>query len=105
MPFQFTPIPIKGFSIHPPLENKLCFGIDLRSVPVERKLDLSYLFKFYAAYPFKDKFFIPYFDKLAGNDVLKQQIKDGLTEAQIRASWKEDLDDFKVKRRKYLLYE
>lgn len=105
MPFQFTPIAIKGFSIHPPLENKLCFGIDLRSVKAERKLDLSYLLKFYQAYPDKEKFFIPYFDKLAGTAALKQQIKDGLTEEQIRESWKPGLDEFKVKREKYLLYK
>ena len=105
MPFQFTPVPIKGFSIHPPLENKLCYGIDLRTVPVERKLDLSYLLTFYQAYPDKEKFFIPYFDKLAGTEVLKQQIKEGLTETQIRESWKKDLDAFKVKREKYLLYK
>ncbi len=105
MPFQFTPVPLKGFSIHPPLENKLCYGIDLRAVPVERKLDLSYLLTFYEAYPDKEKFFIPYFDKLAGTDILKQQIKQGLTEKQIRASWKKDLDVFKAKRKKYLLYD
>ena len=105
MPFQFTPIAIKGFSIHPPLENKLCFGIDLRSVKAERKLDLSYLLKFYQAYPNKEKFFIPYFDKLAGTAALKQQIKAGLTEEQIRESWKAGLDDFKTKREKYLLYK
>ncbi len=105
MPFQFTPIPIKGFSIHPPLENKLCYGIDLRNVPVERKLDLSYLLTFYKAYPDKDKFFIPYFDKLAGTEVLKQQIKDGLTEKQIRESWQEGLKQFVAMREKYLLYK
>ncbi|NOT74249.1 MAG: DUF1343 domain-containing protein [Cyclobacteriaceae bacterium] len=105
MPFQFTPVPIKGFSLHPPQEGKLCYGIDLRAVRVDRKLDLSYLLKFYQAYPDKEKFFIPYFDKLAGTNTLKQQIKDGLTEAQIRESWKKGLEEFKVKREKYLLYQ
>jgi len=105
MPFQFTPIPLKGFSTDPPLKNQLCYGIDLRAVKVERKLDLSYLLKFYAAYPDKDKFFIPYFEKLAGTEELRQQIKDGLTEEQIRASWKAGLDEFKIKREKYLLYK
>ncbi len=105
MPFEFTPVPIKGFTVHPPQENKLCYGIDLRTVRVERKLDLSYLLKFYQLYPDKEKFFLPYFEKLAGTDVLRRQIKDGLTEEEIRDSWKGDLDAFKVKRAKYLLYE
>jgi uncharacterized protein YbbC (DUF1343 family) len=104
MSFQFTPVSIKGVSVHPPLENKLCYGIDLRTAVVERKLDLSYLFRFYEAFPDKDKFFIPYFDRLAGTPLLKQQIRDGLTEAQIRASWEPELGEYKVKRAKYLLY-
>jgi uncharacterized protein YbbC (DUF1343 family) len=71
---------------------------------VERKFDLGYLLKFYNLYPDKEKFFINSFDRLAGNSILKQQIKDGLTEAQIRETWKKDLDAYKEKRKKYLLY-
>lgn len=104
MPYQFTPVAIKGVANNPPHENKLCYGIDLRNVPVERKIDLSYLFTMYKAYPDKEKFFLPYFDILAGTTILKQQIKDGLTEGQIRESWKSDLEKYKVMREKYLLY-
>lgn len=104
MGYQFTPISIKGVSVKPPQENKLCFGMDLRNVLVERKIDLTYLFAMYKAYPEKEKFFLPYFDLLAGTPVLKQQIKDGLTEDQIRESWKPDLDKYKEMRKKYLLY-
>lgn len=105
MSFSFTPVPIKGFSIEPPLKNQLCFGMDLRSVTPARKVDLQYLLLFYQKYPDKEKFFTAYFDKLAGTPQLKQQIKDGLTEEQIRASWKPGLDAFKEKRKKYLLYQ
>ncbi len=104
MPFQFTPVPIKGMSLEPPLKNQLCYGIDLRDVPVARKVDLKYVLMFYNLYPDKEKFFTAYFDTLAGTTKLKQQIKDGLTEEQIRASWKPGLDAFKAKRAKYLLY-
>lgn len=104
MTFSFTPVPIKGVSIEPPLKDKLCYGMDLRSVTPARKVDLQYLLLFYQKYPDKEKFFIPYFDKLAGTTQLKQQIKDGLTEEQIRASWEPGLDAFKAKRRNYLLY-
>ncbi len=51
-----------------------------------------------------ENFFIPYFDKLAGNKELKEQIKKGMTEKQIRESWRKGLDEFKVKSVKYLLY-
>jgi len=104
MTFTFTPVPIKGVSIEPPLKDKLCYGMDLRSVIPARKVDLQYLLLFYQKYPDKEKFFTPYFDKLAGTTQLKQQIKDGLTEEQIRASWKPGLDKFKTMRSKYLLY-
>ena len=104
MNYQFTPVTIKGVAVNPPQENKLCYGIDLRNVPIERKIDLKYLFTMYKAYPEKEKFFLPYFDILAGTTVLKQQIKDGLTEDQIRESWKEDLEKYKEVRKKYLLY-
>ncbi|HEY9007268.1 MAG TPA: DUF1343 domain-containing protein [Ohtaekwangia sp.] len=104
MPFQFTPVSIPGMSVTPPLENKVCYGLDLRNVPVERRIDLKYLIQLYNAYPQKEKFFLPYFDILTGNTVLKQQIKDGLTEDEIRETWKADLDSYKLKREKYLLY-
>ena len=104
MPFQFTPVSIPGMSTSPPLENKLCFGLDLRNVPVARRIDLSYVIQLYKAYPDKEKFFIPYFDTLAGTTELKQQIKDGLTEEQIRETWKAGLEEYGKKREKYLLY-
>ena len=104
MPFQFTPVSMKGISNTPPHQDKLCYGIDLRNVKVERKLDLSYLIKFYNAYPDKEKFFIGSFNRLAGTTLLKQQIIDGLTEAQIRASWEPELSQYKEMKKKYLLY-
>lgn len=104
MSFEFTPVTIKGVAVKPPHENKRCYGIDLREVEVKRNIDLNYLITMYQAYPEKEKFFIPYFDILAGTLTLKQQIKDGLTEEQIRDSWKKGLEEFKAKREKYLMY-
>jgi uncharacterized protein YbbC (DUF1343 family) len=104
LPFQFTPVNIPGVAVKPPHENKLCYGLDLRQVSVPEKLDLHYLIDMYNLYPEKDKFFIGMFDKIAGNDIFKQQIKDGLTEDQIRATWKSGLDQYKKMREKYLLY-
>lgn len=50
-----------------------------------------HLIQLYIQFPDIEKFFIPYFDKLAGNKMLKEQIKKGMTESQIRASWKAQL--------------
>jgi uncharacterized protein YbbC (DUF1343 family) len=104
MPFQFTPKAIAGMSNTPPHENKVCYGIDLREVKVEPRINLQYLIDFYKAYPDKEKFFMGSFNRLAGTPVLQQQIKDGLTEQQIRESWVKGLEEYKVIRKKYLLY-
>ena len=102
--FQFIPISMKGISNTPPHQDKLCYGEDLRSVKAERKFDLSYLLKFYNLYPNKEKFFLAYFDNLAGTRTLKQQIIAGRSEAEIRASWEPELSKYKEMRKKYLLY-
>lgn len=37
--------------------------------------------------------------------MLKQQITEGKTEDEIRATWQKDIAKFKVIRKKYLLYK
>lgn len=103
-PFQFTPISIEGMAKKPPHENSVCFGIDLSKEKTGREISLKYFIQLYKRFPDKEKFFIPYFDKLAGTKLLKEQIKRGMTEKQIKATWKKDLDTYKVMRKKYLIY-
>lgn len=104
-PFSFTPVDIAGMAVDPPLEGKLCYGLDLRNVNVEKRVNLSYLINMYQAFPEKDDFFVEHFGRWAGSNALAQQIKKGMTEEQIRATWHEDLEQFKAMRKKYLLYE
>jgi len=104
MPFQFTPVTIPGMALNPPQENKLCYGLDLRNVSIPDKLDLHYLIDMYKAFPDKEKFFIPFFERLAGGTVLREQIQKGLTEDEIRTTWQADLDNYKAMRKQYLLY-
>ena len=107
--FSFKPISIAGMSKNPPLENQVCFGIDFRTVDQqtirkEKNLNLKLLLDIYQQYPDKANFFNAFFNKLAGNDILIQQIKDGKTESEIRATWKSGLADYLKKRKNYLLY-
>lgn len=107
--FSFVPKSIEGMSKNPPLENQVCYGIDFREINIDTlknttQLNIQLLIDLYKAYPEKGDFFTPFFNKLAGNDILMQQIKDGATEAQIRESWKTGLDDYQAMRKKYLLY-
>jgi uncharacterized protein YbbC (DUF1343 family) len=82
--------------------------LDLRGIdPTDAKFTLKYLLDFYRKSGFKEKFFsrAVFFDKLAGTDQLRKQIIAGKTEKQIRDSWKEELREYKIMRKKYLLYK
>ena len=81
----------------------------MRKAEVDKRIDLSYLINMYNAYPDKDNFFTNpfdknYIDKLAGTAKLKQQVRAGMSEDQIRETWKKDLETYQEMRRKYLLY-
>jgi hypothetical protein len=104
--FKFKPESIPGMSKNPPQENKECFGVDLRKEKTKEELSLKYLIKFYREFPTneKEKFFNNYFNTLAGNKILKEQIKKGMSESEIKATWQKDLKAYKEKRKKYLLY-
>jgi len=109
-PFSFKPVPINGMSEHPPHVNLECYGLDLRNYNTDifketGRINLSWLIEFYNAYPFKEKFFNKYFEKLAGTANLREQIIAGKTEKEIRDSWEPELSKYKEIRMKYLLYK
>jgi uncharacterized protein YbbC (DUF1343 family) len=102
--FSFTPVSKKGMAKNPLFENQVCYGIDLRNIDPP-PFTLSYLIDFYKKYPEKDKYFSQFFDKLAGNSQFKEQIKQGMSEKQIRETWKKGLEEYQTLRKKYLLYD
>lgn len=107
---SFTPKPNEGAK-YPPLENKLCYGIKYQAKKLENNFSLKPIIEFYQTMKDenlankKDSFFNSYFNTLAGNDKLQVQIKEGLTEKEIKATWQKDLENYKIMRKKYLLYE
>jgi uncharacterized protein YbbC (DUF1343 family) len=115
--FSFTPTGIKGMSETPLHMDLECYGLDLRQysankIRKEAKINLAWLIEMYNAYPYKEKFFdfkqskqMGNFDKLAGTYDLKQQIIAGKTEEEIRLSWEPGLSQYKIMRKKYLLYQ
>ena len=107
--FSFTPKPSFG-ATNPKHNGVTCYGLDLRNATAEGlvpkpEIDLDWIIEMYKAYPDKEKFFNGYFDTLAGSSTLREQIISGMSAADIRASWKEGLDRFRVTREKYLLYD
>lgn len=110
--FSFTPNPNEGAksSKH---YGKVCYGWNFGGTPEEvlkktnGRIQLKWLMDAYKIFPDKDSFFLKnnFIAKLAGNDMLAQQIKDGKSEDEIRKSWEPKLTEFKATRKKYLLYE
>ncbi|MCX6210474.1 MAG: DUF1343 domain-containing protein [Bacteroidetes bacterium] len=113
--FSFTPVSKIGAK-DPKYKNQKCFGWNVCHylAQVNDKLQLSYLMNAYKMFVNKEDFFtkpktdLPtdyFFNKLAGNNTLMQQIKNNLSEIEIRKSWQAKLNAFKKIRKKYLLYK
>ncbi|HEY4150120.1 MAG TPA: DUF1343 domain-containing protein [Chitinophagaceae bacterium] len=116
--YSFVPKPNEGAknSKH---YGETCYGWNISGSPeavlkeVDNKVQLKWLLEAWRLFPVKDSFFIlpksgnpenSFFNKLAGNDQLMQQLKDGKSEAEIRKTWEPALTQFKQLRKKYLLY-
>ena len=110
--YTFTPKPNEGAKSSKCYYQK-CYGWDLSSTPekilkdLNKKIQLKYLLDAYKLFPGKDSFFLKnnFINRLAGNDVLMQQVKQGKTETEIRKSWEPTLGNYKKIRKKYLLYK
>ena len=106
--FFFTPKSIPAMSKRPRYEDQKCYGEDLREFLPKygwNKLYLNWLIDSYNKFPDQEKFFTPFFEKLAGTETLRNQIASGLGEDEIRKSWQSDLDEFNNTRKKYLIYK
>ncbi len=119
--YKFIPVAREGAK-EPKLKDQVCFGWNLNASSeavykkVNNKIQLNWLINAYKMFPEKDKFFLTpkkekvlntdyFFNKLAGNAELMNQIKAGLSEKEIRKSWEPALNKFKKIRKKYLLYK
>lgn len=101
--FEFTPMPNAG-SKEPPQNGKLCCGEDLSQTEKVKKIELKWLLEAYHKTEQPEKFFNSYFTKLAGSKKLQQQIEGGMSEEEIRATWKPGIERFREMRKKYLIY-
>lgn len=106
--FNFIPQSTQGAK-HPLYEGKTCYGTDLSTIdPImfrnEKKINLEWLMVFYNNTRNKRKFFNSFFYNLSGTYKLKEQIINAVNIDTIRASWQQELVEFKKIRKKYLLY-
>ena len=114
--FSFTPTGIKGMAETPLFMNQVCYGLDLRKYDTEllrksKQINFKWIMELYKASPNKEQFFDSKMSKemnnieiQIGSGLFRQQIIDGVSEAEIRAGWEAGLNDYKEMRKKYLLY-
>ena len=115
--FVFRPQSMTG-AAYPPYLGENCYGVNLRDVKLAdilaKGIDPDYLIRaynsFHELYP-DESFFTEadnyghyWIDYLSGSDELRKQIMAGQSSEQIKESWQADIEAFKERRNRYLLY-
>jgi len=105
---SYSFVPKSSFGAKSPkMEGETCKGYRLSNndLSFPRKFELSFLIN--ACQELEGQKFIEtsrFFNLLAGNDVLQQQLIDHVSEEEIRASWSAGLEEYRKIRLRYLLY-
>ena len=106
--FSFTPQPNAG-SKNPPHNGVVCYGVDLREVADEdiwaEGINIGYVVDAYHNLAIDEEFFKPMFEKLIGVGWVREMIVAGATAEEIAARWASDVEEFKLLRKRYLLYK
>ena len=102
--FEFTPKSTPGAK-NPKHQDNVCYGLDLTQ-NTNTPFTLKYIVQFYQECPDKESFFqyAKFFNKLAGNSLIIDQIKEGKSSKEIEQSWLPQLKEYLTLRHKYLLY-
>lgn len=105
--FSFTPRSRPGAKT-PPQMDKVCYGRDLRGLSDEeiiaKGVNFEYVIDAYRTSGLGEKFFTPFFTLLAGNADIRRMIEAGKSADEIKATWQNDVKQFKARRAPYLLY-
>ncbi len=104
--FSFKYIPEANFGAkYPKHKGEQCFGEDLSDSDLKNKVSLQWLIKAYNNSRDKENFFkTASFTKHSGTELLQKQIVKGLSEAEIKATWQDDIVAYKKMRAQYLIY-
>ena len=68
-----------------------------------KSINLDWLIETFNASKNKSTFF-KNLERLSGTKKMQEQIESGMTTAEIRKTWKNDIESFKKTRAKYLIY-
>ncbi|MDR3219406.1 MAG: DUF1343 domain-containing protein [Dysgonamonadaceae bacterium] len=105
--FKFTPRSMPSAK-EPPQKDRLCYGVNLSNLPdgeiLKRGIDLTYVIDAYRNLNMDDHFFRSFFENLIGVDYVRKMIQQGKSAEAIKAMWQDDVAQFKIQRKPYLLY-
>ena len=105
--FTFTPRSMPGAK-NPPLLGKKCRGRDLSGMDedsiIARGIDLGHIIDAYRRTGSRPGFFTDFFTLLMGRDDVVEKIQSGMSAAEIKKSWQADTEDFRARRKPYLIY-
>ncbi len=106
-PYTFTPRSVAGAK-NPPQLDKECHGRSLTDITEEEAIamgvNLEYLIEAYRALGIGDKFFTQFFEKLIGDPSIRKKIEQGMSAAEIKQGWADDVARFRTRRAPYLIY-
>ena len=106
----FRPLYFRPYYLH--YQGEICQGVQLHILDARKFRPYSAGLKIMQAhielYPDHDLFAkkdrVSMFNKVVGNDAIKEALQNGKSVDEIEASWQPELDAFKTIREKYLLY-
>jgi uncharacterized protein YbbC (DUF1343 family) len=103
----FIPEDIEEMATNPKFEGKTCYGIKIKITDPNKfesvKFGVKLLYVLTKLYRNKIKF-SDSFDRLAGSNVLRNQLQTKIEPKEVFASWQKELLKFNKKRNQYLLY-
>ncbi len=104
--FTFSYTPEANFGAkYPKHKGEICYGEDLADNDLKNRVTLKWLIKAYNNSNDKQAVFnTDSFTKHSGTAKLQQQIIEGMSEADIIATWQDDLETYKEMRKQYLIY-
>ena len=105
---EFTPHEISNVASNPKYKDQLCGGVFVkivnRNIINSVKIGLAVVSEIHTLYKDSLMFRERGFDRLAGTPVIREMILQGNTVAEIVETWKEELKEFMMQRKKSLLY-
>lgn len=105
---SFTPVKIPQMSMSPKYLDEKCYGLEIKVTDREKLASVEFGIRLICSlrklYQDKLQFRESAFDRLAGDDVIRQMILDDVSAEDIVASWQNELNAFKELRKNYLLY-